>query len=209
MLRVVLMANWGLGFELLKTLHAMNNVKIMAVVTQFDNESGDEWFNSVHNLAIKNGYTILDQETTSFEKLREYISSAEIDLMVCHSFMKVIPESIFSAPRLGCINIHPSLLPRHRGPSPTYWVLKNGEKETGLTCHYIDKGIDTGAIISQVRVPVEPNDNIGSIIEKQKLVLERLVTDAINSLLDPHFSPIIQDEALATHAPRPGSGKGA
>jgi len=159
--------------------------------------------NSVYSFAQSNAYVTIDQDKISFKELRNHIFRHEIDLIISHSFMKIIPESVFSAPKLGSINIHASLLPKYRGPSPTYWVLKNNDRETGLTCHFINNGIDTGSIISQVKVPLESNDIIDSIIDKHKQVLEMLIDDAIGNLTNPDFKPIRQDEHLASYAPKP------
>ena len=117
--------------------------------------------------------------------------------------MKILPKEIFSAPKYGSINIHPSLLPKHRGPSPIYWVLKNREKTTGLTCHYIDEGIDSGEIISQRKIAVESHDTVSSIIEKQKLIIEELVEESIKRLQGRTFKPMVQKEELASYAPKP------
>ncbi|MBW2618917.1 MAG: hypothetical protein JRC92_08590, partial [Deltaproteobacteria bacterium] len=120
-----------------------------------------------------------------------------------HAYMKILHRQIYTASTFGGINIHPSLLPRHRGPSPTYWVLKNKEPETGLTCHYIDDGIDTGEIISQVSIPVTPHDALGSIIEKQKRALWTVLPQALDRVKDPTFAPRPQDNSQASYAPRP------
>ncbi|KPA10982.1 methionyl-tRNA formyltransferase, partial [Candidatus Magnetomorum sp. HK-1] len=84
----------------------------------------------------------------------------KVELIISHAFMKILPKTIFAVPKYGCINIHPSLLPNYRGASPTKMILCNKEKETGLTSHYIDEGIDTGNIIYQVKIPVYLNDTV-------------------------------------------------
>ncbi len=151
-MKIVLLANWGLGFELLKVLHRRKDIDVKLVVTQYKKESHDRWYNVVYNYSLQHNYKVVVQESISFEKLREFIVAFNIDLLVCHAYMKILPEKVFSVPKLGSINIHPSLLPKYRGPSPTYWVIKNREKVTGLTCHFIDNGIDTGNIISQRKI---------------------------------------------------------
>jgi len=202
MLRIILLANWGLGLELLKVLHCRKDIDVKLVVTQYKKESHDGWFNAVYNFALQHNYKVEGHESISFEKLREFIVAFNIDLLVCHAYMKILPEKVFSSPRLGSINIHPSLLPKYRGPSPTYWVLKHREKTTGLTCHYIDKGVDTGNIICQSNTTVQPDDTIGSIIEKQKLTLNDLVDTCIKNILDPVFKSEPQKEKLSSYAPR-------
>jgi methionyl-tRNA formyltransferase len=203
MLKVVLLANWGLGLELLKILHLREDLDVKLVITQYKKNVSDIWYNSVYTFACEKGYKIVKQESLSYDVLREYIAETKIDLMITHAFMKIIPKEVFSAPKYGSINIHPSLLPKYRGPSPAYWVLKNKEKDTGLTCHFIDEGVDTGDIINQSNTIVRPDDTIDSIIEKQKLTLNNLVNDCIKNILDTAFSPKPQNEGLSSYAPRP------
>ena len=203
MLKVVLLANWGLGLELLKILHLRGDLDVKLVITQYKKNISDIWYNSVYTFACEKGYKIVKQELLSYDVLRGYIVETNIGLMITHAFMKIIPKEVFSAPKYGSINIHPSLLPKYRGPSPTYWVLKNREKATGLTCHYIDSGIDTGDIISQRKIVVEPHDTVSSIIEKQKLIIEELVEESIKRLQDRTFKPMVQKEELASYAPKP------
>ncbi len=202
-LRIVLLANWGLGLEALKILHSLAEVEVTAVVTSHDLKSQDPWRHCVHDFASRHGYPVLNEVGLSFDQLSEMVTPAQTDLLVCHAFMKLLPRLIFTAPTYGAINIHPSLLPRYRGPSPTYWILKNKEAETGLTCHYVDQGFDTGEIISQVRIALDPTDTLSSIIEKQKQALWRVLPQALSRVVDPWFAPLPQDDQQASNAPRP------
>ncbi len=203
MLKVVLLANWGLGLELLKILHLREDLDIKLVITQYKKNVSDIWYNSVYTFAYEKGYKVVKQELLSYDVLREYIAETNIGLMITHAFMKILPKEVFAAPKYGSINVHPSLLPKYRGSSPAYWVLKNKEKETGLTCHCIDSGIDTGDIISQRKIAVEPHDAVSSIIEKQKSIIEELVEESIKRLQDRTFKPMVQKEELASYAPKP------
>lgn len=202
-LKVILLANWGLGLEVLKVLHQHDHVDIELVVSQYDRNSTDAWKNVVYAFAVSQNYNVMDQNKISLKELREIIVSRDIDLLISHSFMKILPLDVLEAPKRGSINIHASLLPKYRGPSPTYWVLKNSEKETGLTCHYMDEGVDTGNIIYQEKVPVESGDTVEAVIEKQKRFVGKLITESLARLRDSHFTPIVQQSENATYAPRP------
>ena len=82
-----------------------------------------------------------------------FIKKLSPDIIIVSSFNQIIPKPIISIPKLGVINIHPSLLPKYRGATPTVWALMNGEKETGVTIHFIeDERIDNGNIITQSRL---------------------------------------------------------
>jgi methionyl-tRNA formyltransferase len=117
--------------------------------------------------------------------------------------MRILPKSIISLPKYGTVNIHPSLLPKYRGPSPTHWVLKNKEDRTGLTCHYMDEWLDTGGIIYQLEISVKSKDTFASILERQKMIIEELLLESITRILDHSFRPTPQASELASYAPRP------
>jgi methionyl-tRNA formyltransferase len=204
-MKIILMANWGLGLEVLKSLHRMPDADLKLVITQYLEGSDDPWFNSVHDFAVGKGYPTAIQNSLCFEDLRRMIVALGIDLLVCHAYMRILPRDVFSAPLHGSINIHPSLLPKYRGAAPTEWVLRNGDKVTGLTCHYIDDGIDTGDIIHQLEVPVETGDDIGALIEKQKLIVGPLLSESLSRIMDPNFRPTRQKSQLAGNAPKSAS----
>lgn len=202
-MRIVVLSNWGLGLQVLNYLHYRSDVIIELVVTQYNGEARDRWYNVVYDFAVKHRYKVIIQESVTFEKLRDFIVTFNVDILVCHGFMKILPKEVFSAPRFGSINIHPSLLPKYRGPSPTYWVLKNREIKTGLTCHYIDAGVDTGDIIAQKEVAIDHNDTVDSIIEKQKTLVNQLLDESLYCLRDDSFRPIPQVNCLASYYPKP------
>ena len=203
MLKLLLILNWGLGLEILKALDAIKTVRICGVITQYDEGAGDKWFNAVHDFSARRGFCVMDQHRIDFTEIRRFIIGQDIDIMITHSFMKKIPRDVFTAPRYGSINIHPSLLPKYRGSSPTHWVLKNKEKVTGLTCHFISEGIDEGDIINQARVTVEEADTIDTIIEKEKRIAPALLKEALSLIMNKDFKPRPQPQEAASYAPRP------
>ena len=197
-LRVAVLANWGLGLSLLEALFQMPEVAVSFVVTNFRPDDPDPWRNKVFQLAKARSCPLYHEKELGFAELRQLLVSMEVDLAIAHAYMRILPDYVFSAPRLGTVNIHPSLLPRHRGPSPTHWVLRQGDDVTGLTSHYVDSGIDTGDIIHQLVVPVEKGDTIVEIIEKQKKIMKELVRETILKATDRSFVPIKQDAILAS-----------
>lgn len=201
-IRVVLMANWGLGLEVLKALDADPRVEASQVVTRCAGPSDDPWALAVREGAEKLGVPVACEEGLSFEAVRGLIEAVQADLLVVHAYPRRLPPEVFKTPRLGGINIHASLLPRHRGPSPTDWVLRNKERETGLTAHYIDQGLDTGDIVHQCRIPVHAADDRASVIERLKGVVPELVSATIQKVLAPEFRPRPQT-GESSFAPRP------
>ncbi len=202
-MKVILLANWGMGLEILKALHVLPDVNIFRVITRFNPNSADKWENAVYEFCCDYGYRTVIQEKISFEELRHLITDSETDLMIAHAFMRILPKEILILPKYGVINIHPSLLPKYRGPSPTFWVLRNREKITGLTCHYMDEGIDTGDIIYQTEIPVKPDDTVASIIDRQKTVVRGLIIESLSRITSDEFRPTPQVSELASYAPKP------
>ena len=201
-MKVLLMANWGIGLEILKALDKSNRADVIKVITRFDRHSDNPWINCVHDYAIGSGYATLNEKDIGLDDITGILNAHEVNLLITHAFMKILPETVFSVPKNGSINIHPSLLPKYRGPAPGYWVLKNRESETGLTCHYIDNGIDTGDIIHQVRVPVYHSETIDSLIEKKKKKIPELISQSLRKIQTRGFVPAKQNEKEASYAPR-------
>jgi methionyl-tRNA formyltransferase len=202
-LKVALLVNWGLGLEILRFLYGRRGVEVVLVVTQWREGREDPWFNAVFDLAKKLGVKAIPQSSLTMVLFKEHLSKVDPDLMIVHAYMHRLPADLFQIPRLGCINIHTSLLPKYRGPSPVYWALRNREPYTGLTSHYMDEGLDTGDIIHQVRFPLETEDRIDTVLEKQKIYLGELLEETIRKLNDPGFCSRAQDNSLASYAPRP------
>lgn len=202
---VVLLANWGLGVELLDAFAAMPRVRVAAVVTRRPDGSPDPWAGAVWERALALGVPVHDQDALDAEAMRRVAADSGADLLAVHAYMRRLPASVYLAPRLGGINIHASLLPRHRGPSPHHWSIASGDARTGLTSHYLDEGMDTGPIIYQLSLPIRQGDAPADLVERVKGLAAPLLRETVRRVLDPDFKPVLQDENLATYAPRPGA----
>lgn len=112
------------------------------------------------------------------------------DLIISISCPQIFQESLIELPILGCINVHSSLLPKYRGVLPTFWVLANGEQETGVTVHYMSKGIDEGDIILQEEVTIRPEETLHSLIRKCKEVGADLVLEALKQFEERSVSAL-------------------
>lgn len=124
------------------------------------------------------------------------------DLIIVGGFPWRIPAEVIEIPRLGTINIHPALLPRHRGPHSFENVLRAGDAETGFTIHRMAAEFDTGNILSQVRVPIEDDDDVDALLTKLGPLTPKLILDALERIArGDEGEP--QDESLATYAPKP------
>ena len=101
------------------------------------------------------------------------------DLIICGGMPWRIPPEVLALPRLGAINLHPALLPRHRGPAAFEWAFRNGDPETGFTVHRMAPDFDTGPILAQVRIPIDDEDDIGSLMAKCGPALPGLLQQAL------------------------------
>jgi methionyl-tRNA formyltransferase len=126
------------------------------------------------------------------------------DAVVAACFPWRLPAGVLArspGPRLGFLNVHPSLLPRGRGPEPVFWTLRRGERETGATVHLMDEGLDTGPILAQASIPV-PDDPRAPELERDLMALGgRLLVEALPKLAAGALRPVPQPADGATHAP--------
>ncbi len=198
-LRVVLLANWGLGTEILNALSEDVKVTISLVISQHCPNSTDPWKNVVYDRAVVLGYPVLKLSEFSDDSSEAMAALHTADLLVVHAYPRRLLRTVFDAARLGCINVHPSLLPKHRGRNPSAVVLRMGESKTGLTAHYMDDGLDTGPILHQVAVPVEPHDSRGSLVERMKMVVPELVTTTVAKVV-AGTKAVAQDSVVADNS---------
>lgn len=134
----------------------------------------------------------------------DLIAARKPDLLVSWFWTKRIPRAVRMAAPLGAIGVHPSLLPRHRGPDPTFWAIDSGDAETGVTAHVLEDDYDTGAIVAQKHIAIDPTWNAWTLakkLDRPSLAVLRETVLAYARGTPP--SPRPQDETYATDAPLP------
>jgi methionyl-tRNA formyltransferase len=175
------------------TLQALveNGYHVMAVVTAPDRPSGRGLKltpSPVKSYALSQNIPVLQPTNLKAEAFVEELRSYEADLQVIVAF-RMLPEVVWSMPRLGSLNVHASLLPQYRGAAPINWALIHGEKETGVTTFFLQHQIDTGDIILQKQVPVEEEDDFGSLYEKLKFAGAALAVQTLQAIADGTVQP--------------------
>jgi methionyl-tRNA formyltransferase len=133
------------------------------------------------------------------QRLAAMLTPLQPDLIVCGGFPWRIPREVIELPRLGAINMHPSLLPRHRGPNSVGWAFRADDAEIGFTVHRLDTEFDTGAILAQVRIPITDDDDSASITGKVGQAMPTLLTGALERVARGEPGEV-QDETQATYA---------
>lgn len=129
------------------------------------------------------------------------LSSWKPDVIAVAAFGRILPPAILSLPPRGCINVHGSLLPKYRGAGPIQWALINGETETGITTMLMDEGMDTGAMLLQTRIDIDPEDTAGSLSSRLADLGGRLLVETLSQLKAGALTPCPQDHSQATLAP--------
>jgi methionyl-tRNA formyltransferase len=132
------------------------------------------------------------------EFVRE-VQQLGVDLIIVAVFARILKQSLINVPPRGCVNVHPSLLPRYRGPEPIYWVLANHEKMTGVTIHYIDEGIDSGDIVLQKQLEIRPDETELTLMQRSLEEADDLLREAIPLLIAGRAPRLPQDRSVATY----------
>ena len=142
---------------------------------------------------------IQPEKLTGSNELKE-ILALKADLIITAAFGQLLPNELLEAPRLGCINVHASLLPKYRGGAPIHKSIMNGETETGVTIMYMVEKLDAGDIISQITVPIKDTDDTGTLFTELSVAGESLLKETLPSIIDETNERTIQDESLVTFA---------
>lgn len=205
-IKVLLFAMTGFGNNAFRVLTKEPFIDLIGVVTPKRHKAPFPYYKCKHlqYVVIDSGITLYEGLILKEKSTNELINSLLPDLIVVSTFYQIIPKSIITIPRLGIINVHPSLLPKYRGPTPTYWVLENGEKETGVTVHFIeDEKVDSGRIVTQLRLNILSSDTDSTLREKLAEVSEEALSKALLLILkkDRNTFPL-QNEAEATYYPK-------
>jgi len=145
---------------------------------------------------------IFQPERIRTEEAQARIREVGADLMVVVAYGQILPASLIDGPRLGTVNVHASLLPRHRGPAPIEWAILRGDSETGVTIMQMDIGVDTGPILAQERVPMASEEIAPRLEGRLANVGGRLLVRTLDDLVEGRVQPVPQPAVGVTYAPR-------
>lgn len=198
-LNVVFMGTPDFSVPVLEML--IKNTNVVGVVTQPDKSVGRNGKLSIspvkqvaltHNLKIFQPNKIRD----------EYSNILELnpDIIITCAYGQIIPKEVLDYPKLGCVNVHASLLPRHRGGAPIHRAIIDGDKESGVTIMYMDINMDSGDIISQRSIDILDSDTAESLFDKLSKLGSELLLDTLPSIINGTNDRIKQDDTLATYS---------
>ncbi|MGE5216820.1 MAG: methionyl-tRNA formyltransferase [Chloroflexota bacterium] len=173
---------------------------IAAVYCPLDPPSGK--FDPVKQRALQLSIPVRQHKSLKAPLVREEFLSLNADLAILAFVTQIVPQEVFSVPKLGSICFHPSLLPKYRGASAINWALINGESVTGLSLFWVDPGIDTGPVLLQKEVKVDPDDTTGSLYFNKIFPLGiEAIGEAVDLIKAGNPPRIAQDESKATYDP--------
>jgi len=178
--------------------------EVAAVVTSPDKPQGRGKLlcsPAVADYAIDRNLNLIQQDDLSDQNFLTTLKSLAVAVFIVVAF-RILPEVLFSIPQFGAVNLHASLLPRYRGAAPIQWALINGETQTGLTTFIIQKNIDTGGILMQEKVAINPEDTADDLSARMSQVGADLIVRTLDLLESGDFTPIPQDKSQATRAPK-------
>ncbi len=181
------------------------NFEVLATVTQPDKrrERGNKLTPSpIKNLALNHNLPVWQpQRIKKDEETLTLLKQSGADLFVVIAYGQILSQEILDIPKLGCINVHGSILPTYRGAAPIQWCLYNGEKETGITTMLMDAGMDTGAMLLKATTPISLLDNAQTLADSLATLGADLLVETILQLETGKIQAIPQDNSLATYAP--------
>ena len=199
-LRVIFMGSPLFSVPVLEELN--KNVNVVGVVTAPDAYVGRKKVLTM--CPVKEKAVSLGLKVYSPIKLRsdyEFIKELNPDMIITCAYGQILCEEILNIPKLGCFNLHGSLLPKYRGGAPIHYALLNGDEKTGITLMYMDKGMDSGDMIAKEEIKIEDNDNIESLTNKLSIVASNMIIKYLPSLIDGTNNRVKQDISKATFSP--------
>jgi methionyl-tRNA formyltransferase len=201
--RIVFMGTPEFAVPALKSL-CRSGHRVLQVVTQPDRPKGRGKavvFPAVKAAALDLGLPVIQPQSVRTAEFSEAMTALDPDLLVVAAYGHVLPQRILAVPKMGAVNIHASLLPRYRGPAPIQWAIINREKETGVTLMLMDKGLDTGDILSSASLRILSGDTSGSLHDRLALLGADLLIQTLNYFDVHRKNAMPQIHEQASYAP--------
>lgn len=177
--------------------------EVIAVYTQPDRPAGRGkklTASPVKNIALEHNIPVYQPENFKADEAKQQLAELNADLMVVVAYGLLLPQVVLDTPRLGCINVHGSILPRWRGAAPIQRSIWAGDKETGVTIMQMDIGLDTGDMLSIATLPIETTDTSASMYDKLADLGPDALVHCLADIASGNAKPVKQDDELANYA---------
>ena len=152
------------------------------------------------------GLTVAQPARVRDPEFLERLQALAPDLAVVVAFGQIFPRALLGLPRLGCVNVHASLLPRWRGAAPIAAAIAAGDSETGVSIQHMEEGLDTGPVLAERRTPIGPREDAGALAARLAAIGAELLLEVVDALEHGRAVATPQDDARATHAPKLAGG---
>ena len=179
--------------------------EVALVLTQPDRPAGrgmQTAASAVKALAQQRGLTLLQPHSLKQSGLDAQLAAIGADVLVVAAYGLILPAAVLGIPRLGCLNIHASLLPRWRGAAPIQRAILAGDRETGITIMQMDQGLDTGVMLLQKSIPIAQDDTAQTLHDKLALMGAHCIVEVLTLLQQGRLAATAQDETAASYAPK-------
>jgi len=200
-MKVVFMGSPAFATPALQAL-ILNKYDIKAVYTQPDKKTGRGQriaACAVKQFAAEAGLRVIQPESFRDPAEVEMLAGFKPDIIIVAAYGQILPETVLKIPPYKCINIHPSLLPRYRGPSPVATAILNGDTQTGVSIMLIERKVDSGPVIAQKAVDIKDDDTTGSLTGRLAETGAQLLVDTLPAWASGTIQPVAQDESQASH----------
>jgi len=200
-MRIVFMGTPQFAVPVLEAL-VEGGYEVAGVYTRADKPAGRGRavvHSPVKERALAYGLAVHQPRSLRTPEERDRLMSLAPEAVVVAAYGQLLPQEILDIPPLGCINVHPSLLPRHRGASPIAGAILSGDEVTGVSIMLLDKGMDTGPVLSRATVPVMEKDNTGTLTARLSRTGAQLLMETLPRWAAGKLSPQPQDEEQATY----------
>jgi methionyl-tRNA formyltransferase len=205
-MKIAYLGSGDIGLPTLRALLQDARHEAVAVITQPDRPVGRHQqtlqASPIKALALAAGKPVLQPERIRRPEAVEAVRALEADVFVVFAYGQILPPAVLSAPRLACLNLHASLLPRWRGAAPIQAAIAAGDRESGLTVMFMDAGLDTGDILLEKRFPLRRRETGGSLHDRLAELAPSALLEALELLAAERAPRQPQDHSLATLAPK-------
>lgn len=200
-MNVVFMGTPDFAVPSLENIAKVHNVQ--AVFTQPDKPVGRKMILTPPDVKVcaeKLGIPVYQPVKLKDSDSYEIIKELNPDVIVVVAYGQILPENILNIPKYGCINVHGSLLPKYRGAAPIQWSVLNGDKVTGVTTMYMEKGLDTGDILETKEYEIGINDTAGEVFDTLAEMGGKLILDTLEKAEKGQLHPVKQDDSKSSYA---------
>ncbi|HAU66509.1 TPA: methionyl-tRNA formyltransferase [Candidatus Uhrbacteria bacterium] len=202
MINIVFFGTPEFAVPFLKELILDSEVNVACIVTQPDKPSGRGAQMTpppVKMAAEEKNIPVLQPSSLKTNpEIEKELRAFNADLFIVVAYGKIIPKNILEIPTKGCLNVHPSLLPQYRGPSPLQWAIVQGVPQTGVTIMLLDEGTDTGPVLASEIITLDAEETYDSLVQKVHAIGPRLLLSTLKRFIKNEIILLIQDESKAT-----------